>query len=653
MTGLFTATFWRRMDFLPGGRRNAAARPQASSPPASATVEGLFRSGRMLKRRVWAFSAIFTLTALVLAVALVSEQRRSALDKAEFEASNLSAAFEFEVRQVIGSTWNALERIKTGIAAKGPKPALAEWFEHRGPNARCTHMTILDAGGKVVSSTVDPAWTAADLSDREHFKIHAANPQVGLYIGVPVLARGSHRVKIPMSIRLDRPDGTFGGTLFATVAPEFLTLLYDSVNLGQTGSVMVAGTDGAVRAYLSRHRDAGAGEATAHEDGSADGSEIPALRAAPMESNGAYEGAADADGIRRLYHWRKIEGYPLIVIVGLGKAEALSVSNQQRHMVIAACSLAVVFTLLMPLLLCREISKRIYQEIKLHCEKANLELANAALDKERKNLRELNAQLSLAKQQAEQASSAKSAFLAYMTHEFRTPMHAILAYTKMALEDMASGEPEKIPKYVENARAAGQRLLGLLNNLLDSAKLEAGKIELQTGNVNLLAVVEGSQHELSSLLEEKKLCVSIHAKTSGPNAVADYARMTQVFVNLFSNAIKFSPPGSRIQVEISDLVLPDGRPALQCSMSNQGDGIPENELASIFNRYSQSSATRKSGCGTGLGLSICRELIGLHGGTIWAANRPEGGAVFSFAIPKEMPMQTQTSPCDPAQPPAV
>ena len=72
-------------------------------------------------------------------------------------------------------------------------------------------------------------------------------------------------------------------------------------------------------------------------------------------------------------------------------------------------------------------------------------------------------------------------------------------------------------------------------------------------------------------------------------------------------------------------------------MSNQGDGIPENELASIFNRYSQSSATRKSGCGTGLGLSICRELIGLHGGTIWAANRPEGGAVFSFAIPKEMP----------------
>ncbi len=255
MTGLFTAIFWRRMDFLPAGCGKAVARPQASSPPASATVEGLFRSGRMLKRRVWALSAIFTLTALILAVALVSEQQRSALDKAEFEASNLSAAFEFEVRQVIGDTWSAMERIKTGIATNGPKPALAEWFRHRGPYARCTHMTILDAGGKVVSSTVDPAWTAADLSDREHFKIHAANPRAGLYIGAPVLARGSHRVKIPMSIRIDQPDGTFGGTLFASVAPEFLTLLYDSVNLGQTGSVMVAGTDGAVRAYLSRHRN--------------------------------------------------------------------------------------------------------------------------------------------------------------------------------------------------------------------------------------------------------------------------------------------------------------------------------------------------------------------------------------------------------------
>ena len=118
-----------------------------------------------------------------------------------------------------------------------------------------------------------------------------------------------------MSIKMGpEPDGTFGGTLFATVAPEFLKLLYDSVNLGQTGSVIESGTDGAVRAYPYRHRDVGTGDATAREDGSAAGSKFQHFALPPLKSKGAYEGADAADGIRRLYHWRKIEGYPLIVL---------------------------------------------------------------------------------------------------------------------------------------------------------------------------------------------------------------------------------------------------------------------------------------------------------------------------------------------------
>ena len=157
--------------------------------------------------------------------------------------------------------------------------------------------------------------------------------------------------------------------------------------------------------------------------------------------------------LARLYHWRKIEGYPLIVIVGLGKAEALSASLRQRYMVLAACSLAVVFTLLMPFLLSREISKRISHEIELNREKANLTLANGALDEERKNLHTLNAQLTESKRQAEEASRQNRHFLAYMSHEFRTPMHAILAYTKMALEDMESGRSGERPRNIRKCKS--------------------------------------------------------------------------------------------------------------------------------------------------------------------------------------------------------
>jgi signal transduction histidine kinase len=447
-----------------------------------------------------------------------------------------------------------------------------------------------------------------------------------------------------MSIRLNNPDGSFAGTLFATVEPEFLTVLYHSINLGQTGSLMLAGTDGAVRAYLSGGKGVAGQHATAREDGSADGSEAPALRGAVFDSEGAYEGNAAPDGVERLYHWRKIEGYPLLVIVGLGKDEALSGSAWQRGIVIAACLLALAFTGSMPFLLTREISTRISHEIELNHEKANLTLANAALDGERRALHELNAKLNEAKGQAEQASNAKSAFLAYMGHEFRTPMHAILAYTKMALDDMASGEQAKLPKYIENSRAAGQRLLGLLNNLLDFAKLEAGKIELQTARASLAAIAESCRIELNSLLEEKKLSLAILANAGDASATVDSGRMAQVFVNLLSNAIKFSPMGGSIEVEIADSVLEDGRPALECSVRDRGTGIPGEELASIFGRFNQSSATRQTRTGTGLGLAICRELVALHGGSIWAANRPEGGAAISFAIPRDAPARADAGP---------
>jgi signal transduction histidine kinase len=637
MTGLFTSIFQHGTDFLQRGSSKILAPPEAPPQPSSAITEAILRSGRSLKRRVWAYSATFTLTILILAITLIVEQKRLAVEEVQSNASNLSAAFELEVRGYINNTWAALKRIEAGIAAKGPKQALADWLKHRAPDFRHTNITILDAKGNVVSSTVAPNWTGADLSDRKYFKIHKANPDAGFYIGVPVMGRGSQHIKIPMSIRLNQPNGAFAGILVATVEPEFLTVLYHSVNLGRTGTLMLVGTDGAVRAYLSRNTKGDGSQATAREDGSGDGSELPALRAAAFESKGSYEDNAAADGIPRLYNWRKVEGFPLLVIVGLGEAEVLAASAWQKKVAIAACTMAILFSLLMPLLLSREISKRISHEIELNSEKAHLTLANSALEEERRALHALNMQYRQVVQRAEEANRAKSGFLAYMSHEFRTPMHAILAYTKMAQEDIRSEDPAKIEKYIENARTAGLRLLDLLNNLLDFAKLEAGKIKLQTGKANLLDIIEGSQRELNSLMEEKRLRVSIATKSNDTGAVVDYARITQVLINLFSNAIKFSPVGGRILVEISDAELSDGRPALQCSFCDQGTGIPEHELSTIFDRFSQGSSSKKSSGGTGLGLTICRELISLHGGKIWASNRPEGGAVFSFTVPRGIP----------------
>jgi signal transduction histidine kinase len=597
------------------------------------TASQIVRAGKSLQRHIVFFSIVIVSATAVLAAALLEAQQQSALDKAKFDASNLSAAFQEEVGQVINHISNAMDRLKGEIEARGAQAALLDWLRHSGSMLLPAHLSVAGADGRIIASTADPGWAAWDASDRDYFRFHADSQKKELYISQPILGRASGRVVVPMSYRLEKADGQFNGVLLATLDPDFLGGLYRNVDLGRTGSVLLLGMDGVVRAYFSRVHDQGKIPTVV----GAKRNDIWALRESAFDPEGAYERKSPIDGVVRVYHWRKIKGYPLIVIVGLGKAEALQTANRQSALVIAFGGSVLILAIFMPLMLYREVSRRIANEIGLNEERAKLTEVNEALASERRNLRAINEELNKARQRAEEASEAKSAFLTNMSHEFRTPMHAILNYTSMCLKKDLKQDHGKIRKYIENTRSAGQRLLGLLNGLLDLAKLEEGKIELHTGPVDLMDVVRHTQLELGSLLEEKSLRSMIVVEAQTTIARADPNRITQVIVNLFSNAIKFSPPGGLIKVVVANADLPAGKAGLRCSVCDDGVGIPGDELGQIFDRFIQSSATKKYGGGAGLGLTICRELIALHGGRIWAANRKEGGAMISFIIPADEP----------------
>jgi len=275
--------------------------------------------------------------------------------------------------------------------------------------------------------------------------------------------------------------------------------------------------------------------------------------------------------------------------------------------------------------------------------------AEDALRQHREHLQDLVDQrthdLRLAKDSAEQANRAKSEFLANMSHELRTPMHAILSFAGMAFEKLETVPHDKILHYLGRIRDSGNRLLVLVNDLLDLSRLESGKMTLFLKEEDLRTIVEGVVADCELLVKKKELALHMQEPQGSTSVECDSEKIGRVVLNFLSNAIKFTPPGKTITIAMQPATLPIGLrktdlgtvPALAFMVQDEGVGIPDDELEAVFDKFVQSSKTKTGAGGTGLGLAICKEIIVAHGGTIWAENRPEGGASFTFLLPLHQP----------------
>jgi signal transduction histidine kinase len=240
--------------------------------------------------------------------------------------------------------------------------------------------------------------------------------------------------------------------------------------------------------------------------------------------------------------------------------------------------------------------------------------------------------------QLEVASQHKSQFLANMSHELRTPLNAILGYTEL-MADGAYGEPsEKMVGILKRLEANGKHLLGLINDVLDLSKIEAGQLILELSDYCIQDIAQTVRSTLEPLAADKKLGSKVEVAPQLPPGRGDGRRLTQVLINLVGNAIKFTDAGEvAIKAEAQN-------GSFHVSVRDTGPGISSADQARLFQEFQQAdnAITKKKG-GTGLGLAISKRIIEMHGGQIWVESQPGQGSTFTFTLPVIVERQVEAA----------
>jgi signal transduction histidine kinase len=579
--------------------------------------------------------------------------REAAHAAMQADADNLAAAFDDEMTNALDAVFGTMDAVANRMRAKGSDMNIYKWSQEipivTGP---VMEATIIRPNGMLMASTKAPVINPVDVSDLKHIRIQLDGKFQSLFIGPPVISRvysqisGVDRWIIPISERVETKDGRFIGVLDFVLSPVQLTKLYKSINLGENGTIALVGLDGVIRARYSKNSPEGL-DGIGHSIESAH-----AMDFYLHNEQGSYAVTSVVDHIHRLYSFKRVPGYPLVVIVGMDYDEGLALWWTNAKVILALAAIATILLGGLALLLTREINRRVIRDIaivnaskklllantELTEERHKLQAANMELTKERGKLQVSNAKLVESTEKAQVANQAKSLFLANMGHEFRTPLNAIIGFSQI-IKDQIMG-PGK-PIYAEYARdiwGAGEHLLEIINNLLDISKIEAGKTELSEELIDPADIVNASLAAVRIQAENKKIALTADIPPGTPFIRGDALRLRQVLINLVSNAVKFTEAG---HVAVS--VASNAARGFSFTVADTGIGMTADEIVKALETFGQvDNAIIKKYEGTGLGLPLAQRLVELHGGRLVIESVKGAGTTVRACLPAERILLTHT-----------
>jgi PAS domain S-box-containing protein len=647
----------------------------------------------------------------------VLTSRTATIEQARTGLNNLARAYAEHINLLLGTVDRAARLIREQYLKRtdGDEPD-AVHRDAQFHNPMFVQMLIAGPDGRILSSAVPPQQDS--IFDREGFQVHLHGQADILFVGRPIPLRGTADWGIPISRRIDLPDGRFGGVVVLIIDARQVGSFYQDMSPGSHGVTEVVRLDGLSIVRVTATHGLTVGD---------DMSQSPLTLAARTEPSGWVRTESASGGPARYFAFRRLGTYPLYVTAGMSQDDILLAwrSSTRWFAVIGGAATVVIFGFVCVIF--RQVGRlQRYTTALSTSERRFRSFAEVAADwfwEQDEGLRftyisenierytgtrpdaylgrtigeliaitdpeaaaeaqpnwvqrdqpikgfhirrrdrngqwhdlsinaepvldeagrfqgfrgvgrdvtaEVAAQQEIlrARDAAETATLAKSAFLATMSHEIRTPLNAVLGLAGLILDD------EPLPRHrpmIEAIQESGEYLLVLLNNILDFSKYGAGRLELEEAPFEPRTMVAATVQMLAARVEAKGLALTATVDDSLPQSLrGDAGRLRQVLINLLGNAIKFTDTGDvTLRIEVHE-TRTDGI-VIRGVVTDTGIGIKPEILPTLFQEFQQgeTSIARRYG-GSGLGLAICRQLVERMGGTIAVESEPGRGSMFWF-----------------------
>ena len=544
----------------------------------------------------------------------VWRDRERALTDAVNNTTSLTTSLEEHTRQIFTASDLLMQSILNDVDLKPSLIDIDRGKIHEklktfaGGATFIKALAIIDNSGKRIVSAdlVNPP--PVSFNDRPHFFVHAFEPSLGFYIGVPIQGVAGSTVGqtlIPLSRRINSRDGRFAGIVYAGLPIRYFLDFYRSIDIKPGVDIRLMLTDGSLLVSQATH-----------PTGQLDFYWHPLFKKIiENQTTGTYEGVGFQPFTQEITSYRKVPGFPLVVTVSMNRDEVFAHWRET-----AKTSITLVAAMLLAIM-----AATIWL-LRLTSQRENL-LRDVTTEKLRAEKASDDARL---------ADEAKSAFLATMSHEIRTPMNGIIGFSELLLETPLDGRQKE---FVTTVYDSARTLLVLLNDVLDYSKIEAGKIELELIDFDPTSIAQSVLSLFQRQAETKGLVLTLSISPDVPKGVTgDASRLRQILTNLVSNAIKFTEKGS-VDLFLSLAGHGGDWAALRFAVKDSGIGIPAEAKTHLFSRFSQadSSISRRFG-GTGLGLAICKSLVDVMHGELGVSSRPGEGSTFWFTI--SLPLAT-------------